>query len=115
MKTELNAGNSIHYHVMDELKEYPRKHFLDIATSIAELLCKKNIDYGDSFHDAYKEFGDISVAIRLSDKINRLTTLVKNGEENARINESIEDVLWDIAGYAILALSSKRRLQGGEQ
>lgn len=79
-----------------------------IANEIAETLSRKNHDYGDSFHEVYSKFGDISTFIRLSDKLNRYETLLT---KDAKVNESIEDVLRDIAGYCILTLVSKERLK----
>lgn len=78
---------------------------------IADILAKKNHDYGDSFHKVYEEFGDLSTYIRLSDKVGRLKTLMTH---EAQVQESIEDVYRDIAGYAILTLLSIKRIQPSE-
>lgn len=82
--------------------------FRKVASDIAELLIKKNHDYGDSFHDVYAQFGDLSTYIRLTDKLGRLKNLVK--QVDMRVDESIEDVYRDIAGYCILTLVSMKRL-----
>lgn len=47
-----------------------------IANEIAETLSRKNHDYGDSFHDVYSKFGDISTFIRLSDKHDTIMILL---------------------------------------
>lgn len=87
-------------------------NFHKVASEIADTLVKKNHDYGDSFYDVYKRFGDISTFIRLSDKLGRMSTLI-NGTEKVK-DEPLEDVLRDIAGYCILTLESKQRLKQQE-
>lgn len=83
--------------------------FYEVANDVVEILCRKNHDYGDSFFEQYRRFGDISTAIRLHDKLNRIEKLTNL---DAKVNdESIEDTLLDIAGYAILTLVSKKRLK----
>ena len=67
---------------------------------LAQLLAKKNADYGNSFEEQFNEYGLTCVLIRLDDKLRRLKNLNKN---EAQVNESIADTLQDIAGYAILA------------
>mgnify|MGYP001252793985 CR=1 FL=1 len=81
--------------------------FRQIANEIADMLERKNHDYGDSFGELYREFGDISTAIRLTDKLKRFRTLID--KERQVDDESIEDTLRDIAGYAILTLVEKRK------
>lgn len=66
-----------------------------------DTLLRKNQDYGDSFSKQFQKYGLISVLIRLEDKLSRLETLSR---QPAQVEESIEDTLLDIAGYAILAL-----------
>jgi len=86
--------------------------FHQVATDIAEVLSKKNHDYGDSFFDTYKTFGDMGTCIRLTDKVGRLKTLSQG--LTMEVKEPIEDVYMDIAGYCILTLVSKLRQQKGE-
>mgnify|MGYP005750723491 CR=1 FL=1 len=83
--------------------------YQSVALEVAEIVSRKNHDYGDSFHDSYSRFGDLSSVIRLTDKIKRLETLMTH--EARVVNESIEDVYRDIAGYAILSLVSRRRME----
>lgn len=88
--------------------------FHKVATDIANTLSEKNHDYGDSFFDVYKKFGDQSTYIRLADKLGRMETLI-SGKEVLVKNEPLEDVLRDIAGYCILTLVSKTRLKQQEE
>lgn len=70
------------------------------ADELAALLIRKNADYGNSFEEQFNKRGLIGVLIRLEDKISRLDNLQN---KDAQVNESIEDTLLDIAGYALLA------------
>lgn len=78
----------------------------DVCDEIKNLLIRKNHDYGNSFTKQYKKYGLLSGIIRLDDKMSRLDTLIK---KDAQVNESIEDTVADIAGYAILLLVELRK------
>lgn len=77
-----------------------------IVDEIHELFKAKNSDYSNSFSQQYQEFGLLSAVIRLSDKLNRLKSLLN---KDAQVNESIDDTLLDLAGYAVLTLVERRR------
>lgn len=83
-----------------------RSLFHGVAEQIADLLEKKNSDYGSSYDQTRKEFGFNSFLIRITDKINRLKSLTmnKNEKEQQVTDESIEDTIRDIAGFSILEL-----------
>lgn len=72
------------------------------TTDLSDTLIAKNHDYGNAFHDSVQEFGNTVMAIRLNDKMNRLKTLIKTDQQVK--DETIEDTLRDLAGYAILSL-----------
>lgn len=73
-----------------------------ICNSLNDLYRRKNADYGDSFGKQYAEYGIVSSAIRLEDKLNRFKNLIKN---EAKVkDETIEDTLLDLANYAIMTL-----------
>lgn len=74
-----------------------------ICAELNELYKDKNADYGDSFHESFKEDGLTMVRIRLGDKFNRFKTLSKGAEQKVD-NESIRDTLLDLANYAIMAI-----------
>ena len=69
------------------------------AISIANIVVRKQRDYGPA---NITTFGLEGVMIRLSDKINRLINLLQNQKDPE--NESVEDTLIDISGYAIIGL-----------
>tara|TARA_Y100001936_G_C15991113_1_gene622384 strand:+ start:701 stop:1132 length:432 start_codon:yes stop_codon:yes gene_type:complete len=64
-----------------------------------ELFKKKNADYGDSFAN----FGPVGVIVRMGDKINRLSSVTKNGVHLVD-NESVRDTLIDLHNYAAMAI-----------
>lgn len=73
-----------------------------ILKELQKTLVAKNHDYGDAFHDSVEEFGNVVMAIRIGDKYKRLKTLL---DSDAQVDESIEDTLRDLAGYAILSIN----------
>ncbi|STO12726.1 Domain of Uncharacterised Function (DUF1599) [[Flavobacterium] thermophilum] len=73
-----------------------------ILDEIHDTYKRKNADYGNSFEEQFKEYGLLSAIIRLDDKMRRLKQLLKNKAQVK--DESIEDTLIDLAGYAILTL-----------
>ena len=83
----------------------------DTCDGIKNLLIRKNHDYGNSFSKQFEKYGLLSGIIRLDDKMSRLDSLIQN---KALVNESIEDTVADIAGYAILLLIELRKKQEGE-
>lgn len=87
---------------------------------LADLLKRKNADYGDSFSERPYLLPKLSTAssayVRLSDKFHRLRTLLALTEQDRRVvEESIEDTLRDIAGYCVLLLASVAAEEGTEE
>ncbi|MGG7058435.1 nucleotide modification associated domain-containing protein [Clostridium tertium] len=78
----------------------------NIAIEVAELVEKKNRDYGNSFDKTLEEYGDTAYFLRIEDKLSRLKSLTK--KENEVVDESIEDTLKDIIGYTLLMINNKR-------
>lgn len=77
--------------------------FKEFTDQLAETLLEKNQAYGDSFTKSVDEDGLLVLKIRLADKFNRISELIKNGKFKEN-DESLEDTLLDMAGYSILAL-----------
>ena len=71
----------------------------NIQEESLELFKKKNQDYGDAF----ATFGPVGVIVRMGDKINRLTSVSKNGV-NLVDNESLRDTLIDLHNYSAMAI-----------
>lgn len=76
---------------------------MEICLELNKIYEAKNTDYGDVFSKIRKELGDWVILVRLSDKLERLKTLLGKREES-RVNESIDDTLKDLANYAIMEL-----------
>lgn len=81
-------------------KVNPFKPYTD---KLAAILGAKNQAYGDSFTKSIDEDGLLVLKIRLGDKFNRISELIKNGKLKEN-DESLEDTLLDMAGYSILGL-----------
>lgn len=76
-----------------------------IALEVANLVEKKNRDYGNSFDKTIAEYGDVAYFLRIEDKLSRLKSLTS---KDAEVNESIEDTLKDIIGYTLLMINNRR-------
>lgn len=57
--------------------------------------------YGNSFDRSVKKYGAIAALTRISDKFNRLESLVL-GAKNDVPDESIYDTLTDLASYCVM-------------
>lgn len=79
------------------------KKFLKYTDHLADVLNQKNLAYGDSFSKSLDEDGLLVLKIRLGDKFNRISSLIKRDELKEN-DESLEDTLLDLAGYSILGL-----------
>lgn len=64
-----------------------------------ELFKKKNADYGDAFAN----YGPVGVIVRLGDKIQRLSSVSKNGVSLVN-TESLRDTLIDLHNYSAMAI-----------
>lgn len=77
--------------------------FRAIAEDIAVVYEKKDRAYGNSFGETYQKLGIVSAATRISDKVNRLCTLITTpGIDN--LGEKVEDTLMDMVAYGIMTL-----------
>lgn len=77
------------------------------------LYLKKNKDYGNSADDTLELFGSVAYAVRLHDKLSRITQLSKAGAEVE--DEKIEDTVLDLVNYLCMYESygtEEYRLQG---
>lgn len=85
---------------------------MDICSELNKIYEQKNHDYGDSFHDTWKEEGFAMARIRLSDKLNRFKKLSRiielDNEDQMVKDESMQDTLLDLANYAIMTVMEMR-------
>ena len=81
-------------------KPEKEEQFYSIAETLAEILTAKNKAYGDSFGISVRKYGLTASLTRISDKFNRLESLILNDTKG----DSLEDTLMDMAGYCVLTL-----------
>ena len=81
---------------------------LEFFKTCTDRMCKtfaaKRNDYGASTADTYKRYGAVSLLVRMRDKLNRLDSLLVNNSNVHVLDESVEDTLFDLANYAIIAI-----------
>lgn len=83
--------------------------FKEVTEKMVAMYEKKNHDYGDSFTKSMNKWGMIAAAVRMSDKMNRIESLIQN--ENLVKEESVMDTLFDMACYSVMTyayLSNKK-------
>ena len=82
--------------------EGSESRFKKILDPIAELLEKKNHDYGNSYSKLRDEYGEAGFLVRIADKLNRLVVLSRR---SARVeDEASRDTISDMIGYCTLEL-----------
>lgn len=86
------------------------KRFKEITEEMNALYQKKNADYGDSFHQAWKKFGRTVGLVYMDAKMNRITQLLAHPEAQQVHSEKIEDTLIDLANYAVLTIMEEQHL-----
>ena len=79
----------------------PFKKYTD---KLADVLYKKNRDYGNSFDKTVNKIGHRVLLVRVMDKCDRIENLILNDEQNKVADESLKDSFLDLAGYSILCL-----------
>ena len=82
--------------------------FRKLAAALASQYQRKNEAYGDSFGKSVNKYGVISALTRMSDKWNRLESLLIDGNKNGVKDESVDDTLLDLATYCIMTVLATR-------
>lgn len=82
--------------------------FKRVASALAAQYARKNEAYGDSFGKSVKRYGVISALTRMSDKWNRLESLLIDKNNNRVTDESVDDTLLDLATYCIMTVLAMR-------
>lgn len=83
--------------------EHEAKFILEKCHQMVDQFGNKNVAYGDSFGEQFREFGAISALVRMSDKYSRIKALIM-GAENKVTDERVEDTLVDMACYCLMTL-----------
>ena len=78
--------------------------FNELATDMCKLYENKNNDYGDSFNISCTKYGPIAALTRMSDKFNRIETLILKRQKQKVEDERLEDTLVDLANYAMMTV-----------
>ena len=79
-----------------------------ICAELTNTYRKKNADYGNSFSRAVEKYGLVSALTRISDKFNRLESLILHKEQEVK-DESVQDILLDLANYCIMTVMEIRK------
>ena len=112
---EVNESETLQK-TLSKVKEPVENEFMEeykkIVTETMELCIKKNKDYGSSVQDTFEKFGDISYLVRITDKYNRICSLLQNGKAEVE-DESCSDTIRDMGNYLFLWLAS-RNLKGNK-
>ncbi len=88
---------------MDNLIEHA-----GICCELTSIYRKKNADYGNSFSRAVEKYGLVSALTRISDKFNRLESLILHQTQEVK-DESVQDTLLDLANYCIMTVMEIRK------
>src|SRR3990167_10738005 len=83
--------------------EYLEEAFAEVCGELADLFIHKYKDYGKG---NILDTGELGIAFRISDKLNRLKHLLIN--QKTPEFESVEETWKDIGVYAIIAVMLKR-------
>ena len=102
--TPMLGGKPIIPTIPDNVKRFRR-----IAQDLANLYSLKNEDYGDSFGRSVEKYGLISALTRISDKFNRLESLILAHGDAKVSDESLDDTLKDLAAYCIMTLVAREQ------
>jgi len=76
-----------------------------VAADMVPFLTMKRMAYGTT---ALTRFGPIGIVIRMSDKLDRVTNRIKDGQDTVG-DDSVEDSWRDLVGYALLGLMEHQR------
>lgn len=93
-------------HQLKTPAEHSQDKISDVVENLRKMLIAKNQNYGNSAFRPPVLLPDLpaekAIFVRMSDKVARLAQLT-SGEKD-RVGESIEDTLYDLAGYCVLAV-----------
>lgn len=87
--------------------------FLRITNQMHDTYIKKNHDYGNSFDKSIDELGIVAAVTRMSDKMERLKSLVKKEAEVK--DESFLDTVMDLANYAVMTAMYLKKHEYGNK
>lgn len=74
----------------------------ELALENYQTYLEKNRKYGNSFQDTFQNLGKISALTRMTDKFNRITTMMLSEEVDNE--ESLIDSLQDLSNYCLMTV-----------
>jgi len=89
--------------VRDATAEELTSELIGLLLEYPRVFYSKQVDYGP---ENISKFGELGVVVRMYDKVQRLANLIFKSREPS--NESIDDTLFDIIGYAAIMLLIRR-------
>lgn len=91
---------------MDKIKRHK-----ELCDKLHEIYVAKNTAYGDSFGKSFDDWGIVSAAVRINDKVNRFNNLAKHPDVD-RGDEAISDTAMDAANYFIMTVMELEKNYG---
>lgn len=79
-----------------------------LCDQLNDIYSRKNADCGDSFAKVRKEVPN-AILVRLMDKMERIKTLLLNGERLQVADEKVDDTLLDLANYCLMEVVERRK------
>lgn len=107
MENEARYGDEPTY-IVEAAPKDKTKRFVQLVEHMAATYSRKNADYGDSFGVSVRKYGPIAGLTRISDKFNRLESLILKKEQHVA-DESITDTLLDLANYSMLLMELENK------
>lgn len=98
----MSAQTSLTASVENQQNEQLVSRFKEIVSEMSETYERKNHDYGNSFSKSIDDYGVVAGLVRMSDKWNRLNSLLLNNLDRRVNDESVVDTLTDLACYCIM-------------
>ena len=78
-----------------------------VIEELNKIYAIKNKNYGDSFAESIRKYGQIASLTRISDKFQRMEQLILSKDIDCD-DESLEDTLMDMANYCIMTVMEMR-------
>lgn len=79
-----------------------------LCDQLNDIYSRKNAYYGDSFAKVRREVPN-AILVRLMDKMERIKTLLLNGERLQVTDEKVDDTLLDLANYCLMEVVERRK------
>lgn len=83
----------------------------ELCEEIHQTYIQKNEKYGNSFTTSVQKYGLIAALTRISDKFNRIETLILNREDGSDTDESLIDSCLDCANYMLMSVIELEAMQ----